>query len=683
MGKFLDKIKNSSSGIADTLDNAKNQVSKLVSKINDIREKILPFFYLTINKVLNAINDKFNTKIPNLGGNKADKEKEELDELIKLSGVSGVSSDSFKKENLSAEDRIAIDKAREEIARRKAESKKKVRMVFIILAIIVGIILIFVFSKKASEKAQKAQEIDKQVQKVRRMNLSSELSGSGTLSAKDSYNITSLVEGDVIYADFNEGDIVDKDQLLIVVEPSTARRSVINASASYIKAKQDYDDAKEKYDKVIEKYEDNICHSDLVGYYKSVNIKTGDVLSSKTVIGTLFDDTIMTISVPFLSSDAKNIRSGMAGTLILAETDELLAATVTVVGSMDSVLNGGSLVRYVTFNVKNPGGLTEDNNASAVVGNFISVGDGAFAPRMSVDVTLDDGDDVKVDKVFISKGSYVTKGTPLFSITADSYKNVISQKRNSYQTANNQLIQAENTLKNSEDNYNEYYIKAPIEGTVISKNVKTGDKLQKTNTATTLATIYDLSELYFDMSIDELDITKVSVGQKVNVQADAFNNKVFSGEITKVSLVAANSNGVTSYPVRVTITETGDLIPGMNVDGYVILASRENVLTIPSDALQRGNVVYVKKTSNSVKGKKVDQTGIGQRVLNNTPDGFVAVKVTTGISNDNFIEIVEGLEEDDEIYVNESANQNQMGFGMYGNRMGGGMGGPPPGGVRR
>ena len=682
MGKMLDKNKKGLSNIADLLDGAKNHVQKLVGNLNDLRKKILQFLYMLINKVSNFINDKFHTKIPSLGGSKADKEKEELDELIKLSGVSGVSSDSFKKENLSTEDRIAIEKAKEEIEKRKRESKKRLKLVFIILAVIIGIIFIIIFSKNASEKAQKAQEIDKQVQKVRRMNLSSELSGSGTLSAKDSYNITSLVEGDVIYADFNEGDIVDKDQLLIVVEPSTARRSVINASASYIKAKQDYDDAKEKYDKVIEKYEDNICHSDLVGYYKSVNIKTGDVLSSKTVIGTLFDDTIMTVSIPFLSSDAKNIRAGMAGTLILAETDELLAATVTVVGSMDSVLNGGSLVRYVSFNVKNPGGLTEDNNASAVVGNFISVGDGAFAPRMSVDVTLDDGDDVKVDKVFISKGSYVTKGTPLFSITQDSYKNVISSKRNSYQTANNQLIQAENSLKNSEDNYNEYYIKAPIEGTVISKNVKTGDKLQKTNTATTLATIYDLSELYFDMSIDELDITKVSVGQKVNVQADAFNNKVFSGEITKVSLVAANSNGVTSYPVRVTITETGDLIPGMNVDGYVILASRENVLTIPSDALQRGNVVYVKKTSNSVNGKKVDQTGIGQRVLNNTPDGFVAVKVTTGISNDNFIEIVEGLEEDDEIYVNETSSQNQMGFGGFGGPGMGGMGGPP-GGARR
>lgn len=682
MKDFLDNVKNKITEFINSLKGIRKKVSDFTKVLGELKDKILPLLFLNIDKVTGFINDKFKTHIPKLSVSEVDRKKEELDELIKLSGVSGVSSDSFKKENLSTEDRIAIDKAREEIEKRKEASRKRIKLIFIVIGVIIGIILIIVFSRNAAEKAQKQQEINKQVQTVRRMNLSSELSGSGTLSAKDSYNITSLVEGDVIFADFNEGDKVEKEQLLIVVEPSTAKRSVVNASASFIKAKQDYDDAKYKYDKVMEKFEDNICHSELEGYYKTVNIKSGDVLSSKTVIGTLFDDTTMTVSIPFLSSDAKNISAGMAGTLILAETDELLPAYVSGVGNMDTVMNGGALVRYVTFIVVNPGGLTEENNASAVVGNYISLGDGAFAPRMSVDVTLDDGDEVKVDKVFITKGAYVTKGTPLFSITDDSYKNAISSKRNSYQSANNQLIQAENTLKNSEDNFNEYYIKAPIEGTVISKNVKTGDKLQKTNNATTLATIYDLSELYFDMSIDELDITKVSVGQKVNVQADAFNNKTFEGEITKVSLVAANSNGVTSYPVRVTITETGDLIPGMNVDGYVILASRENVLTIPSDALQRGNVVYVKKTSNSVKGKKVDQTGIGQRVLNNTPDGFVAVKVTTGISNDNYIEIEDGLEEGDEIYVNESSSQNQMGFGGFGGPGMGGMGGPP-GGMRR
>lgn len=664
------------------INNLKEKTAGIVSGIKNATNNAKPFIYKFINNIINFINDKFKTKIKPLGVSKDDIEKEELDELIKLSGVSGVSSDSFKKENLSAEDRFAIEKAQEEINNRKKQSKKRIKIVLYIIIAIVAIILIIMFMRASAKKAQQTQEINKQVQTVRRMNLSSELSGSGTLSAKDSYNITSLVEGDVISADFQEGDIVKKDQLLITVEPSSARRSVVNASASYIKAVQDYDDAKENYDKALVKYEGNICHSDLTGYYKSVNIKTGDVLSSNTVIGTIYDDTIMTISIPFLSSDAKNIHVGMSGTLILSETDEILPGSVSGVGSMDAVVNGGALARYVTFTVNNPGGLTEDNNATAVVGNFISLGDGQFKAKMSVDVAFEDGNNVKVEKVYITQGSYVKVGDPLFSISSDSYKNVITSKRNSYQTANNQLIQAENSLKNSQDTYQEYFIKAPIDGTVISKNVKAGDKLQKTNTATTLATIYDLSELYFDMSIDEMDITKVTVGQKVNVQADAFNNKVFTGEITKVSLVAANSNGVTSYPVRVTITETGDLIPGMNVDGYVILASRENVLTIPSDALQRGNVVYVRKTSKSVSGKKVDQTGIGQRVINNTPDGFVAVKVTTGISNDNFIEIVEGLEEGDEIYVNESTSQNQGGFGMY-NRMGGGMGGPPPGGMRR
>ena len=274
------------------INNLKEKTAGIVSGIKNASNNAKSFIYKFINHIINFINDKFKTKIKPLGASKDDIEKEELDELIKLSGVSGVSSDSFKKENLSAEDRFAIEKAQQEIENRKKESKKKIKIVLYIIIAIVAIILIIMFMRASAKKAQQTQEINKQVQTVKRMNLSSELSGSGTLSAKDSYNITSLVEGDVISADFQEGDIVKKDQLLITVEPSSARRSVVNASASYIKAVQDYDDAKENYDKALVKYEGNICHSDLTGYYKSVNIKTGDVLSSNTVIGTIYDDTI-------------------------------------------------------------------------------------------------------------------------------------------------------------------------------------------------------------------------------------------------------------------------------------------------------------------------------------------------------------------------------------------------------
>ena len=102
--------------------------------------------------------------------------------------------------------------------------------------------------------------------------------------------------------------------------------------------------------------------------------------------------------------------------------------------------------------------------------------------------------------------------------------------------------------------------------------------------STVLATIYDLSSLTFEMSIDELDIKKVKVGQKVEVSADAFEGQTFSGTVTNVSLESTYSNGVSTYPVTVTLDDMGDLLPGMNVDGVITLEEANDVLAIPVDA---------------------------------------------------------------------------------------------------
>ena len=120
------------------------------------------------------------------------------------------------------------------------------------------------------------------------------------------------------------------------------------------------------------------------------------------------------------------------------------------------------------------------------------------------------------------------------------------------------------------------------------------------------------------MSIDELDIQSVKVGQKVTVTADAFEGQTFSGTVTNVSLESTYSNGVSTYPVTVTMDEAGNLLPGMNVDGVITLEEANDVLTIPVDALMRGNQVYIK--DDSVK----EQNGP-------VPAGFKAVEVETGL----------------------------------------------------
>ena len=195
-----------------------------------------------------------------------------------------------------------------------------------------------------------------------------------------------------------------------------------------------------------------------------------------------------------------------------------------------------------------------------------------------------------------------------------------------------------------------------------------GDNITKnTSNTTVLAVIYDLSSLTFEMSIDELDIKEVEVGQKVAVTADAYEGQTFSGTVTNVSLESTYSNGVSTYPVTVTMDEAGDLLPGMNVDGIITLDQAEDVLSIPVDALMRGNQVYIK-----------DDTVTEQQ--GSIPAGFKAVEVETGLISDSYVEIKSGLSEGDTVYVAESSQSSDAVMMMPGGGMGGGPGGGMGGG---
>ena len=134
--------------------------------------------------------------------------------------------------------------------------------------------------------------------------------------------------------------------------------------------------------------------------------------------------------------------------------------------------------------------------------------------------------------------------------------------------------------------------------------------------------------------------------------SDAFENEKFSGKVTNISLEGTSSNGVTYYPVTVTLDEVGGLLPGMNVDGVIIVDSVENALAVPADALQRGNLVYVKDDSVTEAQGRV-------------PAGFREVKVGTGLISSDYVEIVSGdLQEGDVVYVAKSSVNSDSGAMM-------------------
>lgn len=181
----------------------------------------------------------------------------------------------------------------------------------------------------------------------------------------------------------------------------------------------------------------------------------------------------------------------------------------------------------------------------------------------------------------------------------------------------------------------------------MDKKVKAGDKLSANDTAMqNLCTIYDMSYLEMKLNVDELKIRSLEVGQEVDITADAVPGETYKGVISSILVAGTTANGSTSYPVTVRIDDMGELLPGMNATAKITTASVKNVLALPNAALVRGSYVLVAKDSPSAANAETSMTA---------PDGYVYVKVTTGISDDDYIEVKSGLQEGDTIAYDNSS----------------------------
>ena len=148
------------------------------------------------------------------------------------------------------------------------------------------------------------------------------------------------------------------------------------------------------------------------------------------------------------------------------------------------------------------------------------------------------------------------------------------------------------------------------------------------------------------INVDELQVSSLKVGQSVQVTADAVKDKTYEGVVTRVSMKGDTSGGTTTYPVTVRIDETDGLRPGMNANAEIVVAQAKNALTVPNAAIVRGNYVLVRQDSPSAVNADASMSA---------PEGYVYVKVKTGVSDDNYTQVTSGLSESDTIAYDPSS----------------------------
>lgn len=496
------------------------------------------------------------------------------------------------------------------------------------------------------------------------------LSATGTIEPANQYDVTSSVQGEVLSCTFEEGDTVSKGDVLYEIDSTDAESSIQQAQLSLQQSQNNYN-------QTLESMDDLTVTSQKSGMITELYVEVGDEVQAGATIADVRDASVMELTVPFNSADVSGFGVGSAATVTMDGSFETLTGTVTAIDAADTVLDGYQIVRYVTIQVSNPGGISPSSAATATVGGVACNQGANFTYRSESTITSSASGTVA--SLNVGEGSQVEVGTVVATLSSSSVEQQVENSRLSLQQSE---LSYENTVRQLED----YTITASIDGTVITKNTQVGDTLDATNGQTTLAVIYDLSCLTFDISLDELDINQVEVGQTVEITCDSLADAgTFEGVVTTVSVAGTTENGVTTYPVTVQIDNPPeDLLHGMNVDATIVVDEAENAIAVPVSAVQRGDIVYVKdETASNTDGTMVNGTLL--------PDGWRAVEVETGLSDENNIEILSGIEEGDIVYVPEvaresSGEEGEMGM-MPGGEMGGGMpagemggGGMPAGG---
>ena len=555
-----------------------------------------------------------------------------------------------------------------EIALQEAEMPQKGLKPFLhkngkklVAVLVVLVLLIALFAPKGKKKAVSAETQYTTVSPENR-DITNVYSASGTLSAANAYTVKPLVKGEVLTADFEVGDTVEKGDVLYTIDSSDVISGVEKAALNLNQAQRSYDDA------VDAQY----IRTDIGGTVASFKVRVGDVVTAGQEVAAIRDDTTLLLSLEFPAADAANFTVGQGAEVLLDSTFEAIGGTVQSVSGADTLSSGNLLVRTVTIAVKNTGNLTAAQAATATINGVSALSSARFRYQREQTVTAQQNGIVSA--LCVKEGAQVSADTALIQLSGD---NLTKQVQN----ASDSLRSAELSVEDTQKQVDDYTITAPISGTIISKDVKVGDTVgTSASSVETMCVIYDMSYLEMTLNVDELEILSIKEGQEATITADAIPNQTFRGVVTSVSKSGTTTGGTTTYPVTIRIDEMGDLLPGMNATAEIVTESAEDTLSVPNEAIVRGNYVLVTKDSPSAANADDSMTA---------PEGYVYVKVTTGVSDDDYIAVTSGLQAGDTVAYNSALNvsgsSGEMQFVVDGGDMGdapagGGPGGGGPGG---
>jgi len=204
---------------------------------------------------------------------------------------------------------------------------------------------------------------------------------------------------------------------------------------------------------------------------------------------------------------------------------------------------------------------------------------------------------------------------------------------------------------------NQAMITAPFDGTVTDAIPQVGDQVTASKKAFRLD---DLTSLYVDLEVSEIDINQVKPGQPVSITIDAIPGREYQGEVQRVAMISSSEGDSVNFTVTVQLIDPDEqVLPGMTSEVEIVVAQKENVLLVPNQAVRLENGVQVVYTMDPTAGPEP-----------------LPVEVTLGSSSETHSELLTGeLQEGDLVVLNPSDVSSSGPPGMFFRGGSGGGGG--------
>jgi len=576
--------------------------------------------------------------------------------------------------------------------KRKAAAQKRRRKRIIKWSVIGGILIVVALGITFGVYKlffEPAPAIPDQTTYSYRGSFSSFVAGYGQVKASKSETVMLKVGGNVLDLYVMEGQTVYEGDPLFTIDDAdlikavdkaneeleTLKEQVQSITDSRAEAEKNLADQYKRLSEVRDKIDKLNFGAPFNGKLLRVNIEDGSQVTEGMELGLFADDTQLVLRQYFSYAYETDIFVGQTATVSIPAVMANLDGKVTKIEKVRKVTQEGSVLFAVDVTITNPGALTADMDAIATLrdknGLAITPSESAKLEYIRTDKLVSPIQGKIIEFKMVEFYDYKA-GEIMLRLSDDSYRELVlqiektisgiqdslSSSDKSLKLANEQVLEKHKEIEDLNAQFELLNAVAPMSGTVMGVSISVGTRVEANMP---ILTISDTSSMTLETNFDERDVTKLKVGQPVELYQDTNEGqRMLFGSIKQISLEGKFDWGYAYFPAIIAIENAEGLYMGSGLRFNIMLDSRTDCILLPVSAVkytELATCVFVKLQ----QGEKAPETAL-ELPEGIVPEGYYAVEIITGMSDDAVVEIISGLDEGVEVYLAPGLDPNQAGY---------------------